>query len=98
MQFSEAFQSIFSVQFFHFIEMENCTLYECNKDGWNKFMNENFAVEKGKLPPDLSFINMWLDMSFKNEGRDEFIDFLSKEGYISIIKRVQALFIRRADS
>ena len=67
------------------MEKEKLTLYECNKDGWEKFMNENYAVAKGKLPPNPSLINKWLDMTFKKEGRDEFIEFLSKEGYISMM-------------
>ena len=64
---------------------ENSSLYECNKDVWEKFINENYPVEKGELPADPSFLNNLLDVAFKREGRDEFIDFLSKEGYISMI-------------
>ena len=64
---------------------ENSILYECNKDGWEKFINENYPVEKAELPADPSFLNNLLDVAFKREGRDEFIDFLSKEGYISMI-------------
>jgi hypothetical protein len=59
-------------------------LYACNKEGWEKFMKERKFVEKGGLCSEREQINRFLDLvHFKNEGREEFIEFLASEGYIS---------------
>jgi hypothetical protein len=58
-------------------------LYDCNKEGWKKFMEEVFVVKKGGLSPERERIDDFLDLvNFKKEGRDEFIKFLAKEGYL----------------
>ena len=41
---------------------ENTILYECNKDGWEKFMNENYRVAKGELP-----LTCWMWLLKKKE-------------------------------
>ena len=60
------------------MENEKLVLYECNKDGWEKFMKENFQVEKGKLPPNPSFINNWLDMTFEKKEEMNLSSFCQK--------------------
>lgn len=59
-------------------------VYECNEQGWEKFMKEKFRVEKGGLSSERKKIEYFLDLAnFKKEGRDGFINFLDKEGYLS---------------
>jgi hypothetical protein len=58
-------------------------LYDCTKEGWEKFTKEMFVVEKGGLWPERELIDEFLDLNhFKTEGRNELIKFLADEGYL----------------